>query len=108
MGRAARGRTYADSDGGVEREGGRGRPEVGTVTPRSVLRCETWTLQPDREPDAEPVHYAMQCAVDGATSPTSEDFAEPQDWVLRHCGQNPSHHTYREIITRPWRTWRQT
>ncbi|WP_450370795.1 DUF7848 domain-containing protein [Streptomyces resistomycificus] len=21
---------------------------------------------------------------------------------------NPSHHTYREIITRPWRTWRQT
>jgi hypothetical protein len=81
------------------------------VTPRSVLRYETWTLQPDREPDAEPVLYAMQCAVDGETSPTSEDFAEPQDWVLRHCGhcgQNPSHHTYREIITRPWRTWRQT
>jgi hypothetical protein len=50
----------------------------------------------------------MQCAVDEETSPTSEDFAEPQDWVLRHCGQNPSHHTYREIITRPWRTWRQT
>ncbi|MEV5958627.1 hypothetical protein AB0M11_33635 [Streptomyces sp. NPDC051987] len=42
------------------------------------------------------------------TSPTSEDFAEPQDWVLRHCGQNPSHHTYREIIIRPLRAWRQT
>ncbi|MGW3419802.1 DUF7848 domain-containing protein [Streptomyces phaeochromogenes] len=81
---------------------------MGTVTPRSVLRYETWTLQPDREPDAEPVLYAMQCAVDGKTSPASKDFAEPQDWVLRHCGQNPSHHTYREIITRPWRAWRQT
>lgn len=50
------------------------------MTPRSVLRYETWTLQPDREPDAEPVLYTMQCAVDGETSPTSEDFAEPQDW----------------------------
>ncbi|MFG2722585.1 hypothetical protein ACGFW5_30460 [Streptomyces sp. NPDC048416] len=81
---------------------------MGTVTPRSVLRYENWALQPDREPDAEPVQYAMQCAVDEKTSPSSEDFAEPQEWVLRHCGQNPSHHTYREIITRPWRTWRQT
>ncbi|MFD8967818.1 hypothetical protein ACFV0C_22955 [Streptomyces sp. NPDC059568] len=51
--------------------------------------------------------YAMQCAVDEETSPTSENFAEPQDWVLRHCGQNPSHHTCREITTRPWRAWRQ-
>ncbi len=50
----------------------------------------------------------MQCAVDEETSPTSEDFAEPQHWVLRHCGQNPDHHTYREIITRPWRTRRRT
>jgi hypothetical protein len=75
------------------------------VTPRSVLRYETWTLQPDREPDAEPVLYAMQCAVDRETSPTCEDFTEPQNWVLRHCGQNPSHHTYREIITRPWRAF---
>ncbi|WP_444546248.1 DUF7848 domain-containing protein [Streptomyces sulfonofaciens] len=32
---------------------------------------------------------------------------EPQHWVLRHCGQNPSHHIYRELITRPWRAWRQ-
>ncbi|WP_432248340.1 hypothetical protein ACRAR1_12020 [Streptomyces sanyensis] len=52
------------------------------MTPRSVLRYETWTLQPDREPDAELVLYAMQCVVDGETSPTSEDFAEPQNWVL--------------------------
>lgn len=24
---------------------------------------------------------------------------------LEHGGRNPSHHTYREIITRPWRAW---
>ncbi|WP_443060967.1 DUF7848 domain-containing protein [Streptomyces sp. NBC_00464] len=41
----------------------------------------------------------MQCAVDGEASPTSEDFAEPQDWVLRHCGQNPSHRSGRRSPT---------
>ena len=77
------------------------------MTPRSVLRYETWTLQPDREPDAEPVR--TRCSAPWtARLAASEDFAEPQDWVLRHCGQNPPHHTYREIITRPWRAWRQT
>ncbi|WP_447038274.1 DUF7848 domain-containing protein [Streptomyces sp. DSM 118878] len=78
---------------------------MGPVSPRTTLRFETWLLQPDREPDAEPTTYAMQCAVDGETSPASEDFAESQDWVLKHCGKNPSHHTFREIITRPWRAW---
>ncbi|MFF1443146.1 hypothetical protein [Streptomyces sp. NPDC058295] len=78
------------------------------MTPRSVPRYETRTLQPDLEPDADPVLYAMQYAVGGETSPASEDCAEPQDWVLRHCGQNPSHHACREIFTLPWRTWRKT
>ena len=77
------------------------------VSPRAVLRYETWTLEPDHEPDAEPTTYAMQSAVDGETSPLSEDFVEPQNWVLRHCGQHPSRHTYREVITRPWRSWRR-
>ncbi|MGW0861333.1 DUF7848 domain-containing protein [Streptomyces sp. NPDC002611] len=74
-------------------------------SPRAVLTHVLWTLSPDREPDAEPTTYAMQCAVDGETSPASEDPTEPQDWVLEHCGKNPSHHSFREIITRPWRTW---
>ncbi|GGV29495.1 hypothetical protein GCM10010277_12330 [Streptomyces longisporoflavus] len=78
---------------------------MGNVILRAVLCFETWTLEPDREPDAEPTTYAMQCAVDGDTSPPSQDFAEPQEWVLKHCGKNPSHGTYREIITRPWRSW---
>nr|WP_055700867.1 MULTISPECIES: hypothetical protein [Streptomyces] len=80
---------------------------MGTVSTRAVLRHETWTLEPDREPDAEPATYAMQCAVDGETSPAAVDFAVPQKWVLEHCGKHPSHHSYREIITRPWRAWRR-
>ncbi|MEV0639574.1 hypothetical protein AB0I77_32505 [Streptomyces sp. NPDC050619] len=27
--------------------------------------------------------------MDGETSPPSEDFAEPQNWVLQHCGRHP-------------------
>ncbi|GHF44001.1 hypothetical protein GCM10010218_26640 [Streptomyces mashuensis] len=72
---------------------------------RTVFRYGTWTLQPDREPDAEPVTYAMQCAVCGAGSAPQEDAAGAQDWAFRHAGRNPSHHTYREVITRPWRAW---
>jgi hypothetical protein len=76
------------------------------VSVRSVIRHETWTLTPDREPDAALTTYAMECAVCEESSAASEDFADPQNWVLEHCGQNPSHHTFQEIITRPWRTWR--
>jgi hypothetical protein len=76
------------------------------MSTRAVIRHETWALEPDREPDAEPVTYAMECAVCGEASDASEDFADGQSWVLKHCGGNPSHHTFRERITRPWRTWR--
>ncbi|MGW2893493.1 DUF7848 domain-containing protein [Streptomyces sp. NPDC001212] len=24
---------------------------------------------------------------------------------FEHGGRNPTHHTYREIISRPWRAW---
>ncbi|MEV6809631.1 hypothetical protein [Streptomyces sp. NPDC051132] len=48
------------------------------MTPRSVLRYETLTLQPDREPDAEPVLYAMQCAMDRETNP-AEITGKPDD-----------------------------
>ncbi|MFD8213328.1 hypothetical protein ACFV2U_06265 [Streptomyces sp. NPDC059697] len=75
------------------------------MTSRAVLTHKSWTLEPDSEPDAEPTTYAMECVVCGESSEASEDFAEPQSWVLAHGGRNPSHHTYREIITRPWRAW---
>nr|WP_237536393.1 hypothetical protein [Streptomyces sp. SID5785] len=69
------------------------------------MRTVTWTLEPDREPDAEPSTYAMQCAVCEETSTASVDFGEPQEWVLAHGAAHPSHHSYREVITRPWRAW---
>ncbi|MFI9205731.1 hypothetical protein [Streptomyces sp. NPDC053048] len=75
------------------------------MTARTVFLFGTWTLQPDREPDAEPVTYAMQCVVCGAESEPDEDAATAQSWTFRHAGRNPSHHTYRELITRPWRAW---
>ncbi|MEV5374849.1 hypothetical protein AB0L26_02570 [Streptomyces nondiastaticus] len=74
-------------------------------TPRAVYRYGTWTLAPDREPDAEPVTYAMQCAVCEEKSDPQEDLAAAQTWTFRHAGRHPSHHTYREVITRPWRAW---
>jgi hypothetical protein len=70
--------------------------------PRSVLRFENWTLAPDREPDAEPVTFAMQCAVCRQRSTATVNFAYAQSWAMRHAGRNPSHLTYRELITRPW------
>ncbi|PWI16769.1 hypothetical protein DI272_23340 [Streptomyces sp. Act143] len=73
--------------------------------PRAVVRQVRWTLEPDREPDAEPVTYAMECAVCGERSESSVDFGVPQGWVLAHGGRNPSHHSYREVIVRPWRAW---
>lgn len=75
------------------------------MTVRAVMRFVRWTLAPDREPDAEPITHAMQCAVCHAESEASVDAAEARAWTLRHAGGNPEHHTYREVITRPWRAW---
>ncbi|WP_405809036.1 hypothetical protein OG524_03620 [Streptomyces sp. NBC_01520] len=72
---------------------------------RAIVRHIHWTVAPDSDTAAEPVTYAMQCVVCSAESERFEDWEKPQEWVLTHCGQNPSHHTYRESITRPWRTW---
>ncbi len=77
------------------------------MRPRAALRYEEWSLEPDLEPDAEVTTYAMQCVVDEESSLGSEDYVEPQEWVLEHLDKNPSHLTYREIITRPWRAWRR-
>lgn len=74
--------------------------------PRAIIRHEQWTLTPDREPDAAPLMYQMKCNVDGDAPPESESWNGPQRWALEHSGRNPSHHSYSEIITRPWRTWR--
>jgi hypothetical protein len=73
--------------------------------PKAIVRSEQWTLTPDREPDAAPLSYQMKCGVCGDASEVAGSWDEPQSWVLRHSGKNPSHHSYSEIITRPWRTF---
>lgn len=71
---------------------------------RAIVRHVHWTIAPDQEPDAEPVTYALQCVACSEKSERSEDWEEPQDWALKHSGRNSSHQTYREHVTRPWRT----
>jgi hypothetical protein len=73
--------------------------------PKAIVRHEQWTLTPDREPDAAPLSYKMQCAVCGDASEAADSWSEPQSWALGHSGKNPSHHSYSEVITRPWRTF---
>ncbi|WP_409235633.1 hypothetical protein [Streptomyces sp. PA5.6] len=81
---------------------------------RSLISEVTWHLAPDREPDAEPITRQMVCVVcedDGkgpdATSAPFEDSEDgvlaAQAWVFAHVRRNPCHHTFREVICRPWR-----
>ncbi|MGW7292325.1 DUF7848 domain-containing protein [Streptomyces xiamenensis] len=72
---------------------------------RRLLRYRNWTLEPDVEPDSEPTKFAMRCAVCRKKSPVSVEFEALSRWVFQHVGRNPSHHSYQEIIVRPWRAW---
>ena len=76
------------------------------MTEGPVTGSETWTLAPDSEPDAAATTYAMKCSACQETSVCSEDFADPQGWVLAHSTQNPSHRTFHEVAVRSWRTGR--
>ncbi|PZT76332.1 MULTISPECIES: DUF7848 domain-containing protein [unclassified Streptomyces] len=42
-----------------------------------VVRHVTWTLTPDREPDAEPVTYKLGCAVCPEAPEPSQDWVNP-------------------------------
>jgi hypothetical protein len=73
--------------------------------PRALFRHVRWTSEPDLEPDAAPLTHRMTCDVCGAKSPVSVEFGAVQDWQLAHAGRHPTHHTYTETLTRPWRAW---
>jgi hypothetical protein len=73
---------------------------------RAVFRFEDVTLAPDQEPDAEWITFAMQCAVCEERSAASEETRPVQDWVFEHVREHPGHHSYREVITRPYRAVR--
>ena len=72
---------------------------------RSILRHVRWTVTADTEPDAEPVLYGMQCAVCDATSGQGADRDTATAWAVAHSGRFPSHRTYRETVTLPYRTY---
>lgn len=73
--------------------------------PHTVIATRQWTITPDREPDAASVTHQMKCDVCGEASGADGDWEPPQTWALNHSGRNPSHHSYSEVITRPWRTF---
>ncbi|MGW6202583.1 DUF7848 domain-containing protein [Streptomyces sp. NPDC055089] len=79
-------------------------------------RSRTWAEPSDGSSDgnptvagrgAGPVRDAVHRGTRRSHRPAN-NFDEPQDWVLRHCDQNPPHQTYQEIITCPWQTRRRT
>lgn len=72
---------------------------------RSVLRHVTWTLTRDSEPDAEQPTFGMQCTVCATASPAGLDREGTQRWCLEHAGRRPSHRTYRESLTLPYRVY---
>ncbi|EST26767.1 DUF7848 domain-containing protein [Streptomyces niveus] len=73
--------------------------------PDTIIEHKTWTLQPDREPDSQPVTHAMRCVVCGEQSDDSAKWSAPQTWALGHVSRNPMHLTFSEVITRPWKAW---
>ncbi|MCE7081423.1 hypothetical protein LZF96_15095 [Streptomyces sp. ST2-7A] len=60
-------------------------------------------MEPDREPDGEPIAYAAQCAVCEETGAAGEGEEAGTDWMLAHLRAHSEHLTYREVVTRPYR-----
>lgn len=70
---------------------------------RARYRHREFHIEPDREPDAEPLTFTMHCAVCGASSPIAFSAKRSVDWIARHLKSRPQHLTYREAISRPYR-----
>ncbi|MFI0912887.1 DUF7848 domain-containing protein [Streptomyces abikoensis] len=75
------------------------------MSTRAVITHADWTVQPDHEPDARPHTYAQECDLCGEGSTRSTDQEAGTLWILEHVRTNPSHHSYTQIVKRPFRTW---
>lgn len=82
-----------------------GGPVTRKTGSRSVFRFVNHSIAPDREPGAEPVAFAMRCAECGQQSRISHGSDPLLDWALVHAGRYDGHHSFREVITRPYRVW---
>ncbi|MFJ8039553.1 hypothetical protein ACIRBX_03435 [Kitasatospora sp. NPDC096147] len=70
----------------------------------------TWTLAPDREPDALPSLHLFQCASEGEdgspcgwrTLPSTR-FEDARSAAFDHLTTHPEHRTYQHVASLPWR-----
>ncbi|WP_323379741.1 DUF7848 domain-containing protein [Streptomyces alkaliphilus] len=70
------------------------------------FRFREYAIEPDREPDAEAIGFAGECAVCEERGPAGgsvEDGEGVIAWMLGHLRRHPEHLSYREIVTRPYR-----
>ncbi|MBB1246840.1 hypothetical protein GL263_25295 [Streptomyces durbertensis] len=70
---------------------------------RATYRFREYGIGPDREPDAEPMTFAMRCAVCGQRGPTCERPEESAAWITAHLREHPHHLSYRETVRRSYR-----
>ncbi|GGP68751.1 DUF7848 domain-containing protein [Streptomyces abikoensis] len=75
------------------------------MSTRAVITHADWTVRPDPEPDAKPHTYAQECEVCGEGSPRSTGQEAGSVWILEHVRANPSHHSYTQIVKRPFHAW---
>lgn len=73
------------------------------MTIRQRYRYREFSIEPDREPDAEPITYTMCCCVCDASGPPTLDPQVSASWISNHLTRAPDHLTYRECVSRPYR-----
>lgn len=70
---------------------------------RARYRYRTYRIGLDEEEHAEPLGFTMACVGCGAEAGTVTDPWASRDWIVRHLKDEPTHLTYRETVTRPFR-----
>lgn len=72
---------------------------------RAIIKAAEWMLGPETAEDAplEALHEA-QCTTCEESSEAAEGDRLPAEiWALKHTGANPTHRTFRAVITSFWR-----
>ncbi|MGW2706977.1 DUF7848 domain-containing protein [Streptomyces sp. NPDC001340] len=72
---------------------------------RAVIKAAEWSLGPETAEGApkQPI-YESECLSCKAQSGGTDGERLPAEiWALKHTGANPTHRTYRAIITSFWR-----
>ncbi|QHA04617.1 hypothetical protein GQF42_16130 [Streptomyces broussonetiae] len=72
---------------------------------RAIIKAAEWTLGPETAEGApkEPMYEAECLTCEEQSGATDGDLLPAEVWALKHTGLNPTHRTYRAIITSFWR-----